>query len=369
MSQHSATIGSTSATTKTSLDTEACWAAVTARDANHDGHFFFGVVTTGIFCRPSCPARRPRRANVRFYGTPADAERDGLRACKRCRPAHISGEIAAVRAVCAYIDTHCDSGEPLTLARLAERADMTPARLRQRFRATVGLTPRQYVEARRFGTLKQALRDGTPVTDAIYDAGFASASRVYEQTDARLGMTPNAFRHGGRGIEITYAHAETPVGHLVVGGTDRGLCFIEMGENPEPLIAKLHRRFPEATITAAHAEDSPTLRAWLDALRTHLDGRQPHLDLPLHVRATAFQQLVWRYLQTIPYGETRSYSDVARALDRPRAARAVARACATNPVALAIPCHRVLRSTGQLGGYRWGLDRKEKLLTMEQRAG
>ncbi len=349
------------------LSEEACWTALLARDPAFDGRFFFGVTTTGIFCRPSCPARRPRRANVRFYAAPNEAERDGLRACKRCRPTQADKpDIAAMKALCEYIRQHSDSGEPLTLTVLARRAKLTPARVRERFRDVIGITPRQFVEACRFGTFKEALRNGSPVTDAIYGAGFASASRVYEQTSARLGMTPNAFRHGGRGVEVTYTHAETPVGCLVVAGTDRGLCFVELGDDPKPLVERLHRGFPEATVSRAEADASPALRAWLEALCHHLEGRQPHLDLPLDIRATAFQQRVWQYLQTIPFGETRSYTDVARALGKPKAARAVASACAANPVALAIPCHRVLRASGHLGGYRWGMKRKQCLLDGER---
>ncbi len=350
------------------LDEEKCWQAVLGRQSEHDGRFFFGVLTTGIFCRPSCAARRPNRENVRFYRTASEAQKQGLRPCRRCHPLAVGADprVVRVRELCDYIRTHSDSGDPLTLDVLSREAEMSPSRLRHTFREIAGVTPRQYVEACRFETLKQRLRTGESVTAAIYDAGFATASRVYEQVNSRLGMTPSEYRAGGPGVAISYALTKTSVGRLLVAATDRGLCFVQFGDSESDLLERLRREYPRATIEKTDAGESEQLRLWLAALRRHLSGSQPHLDLPVDVRATAFRQRVWRYLRTIPYGETRSYAQVARAIGQPRAARAVAGACAGNRVAIVIPCHRVIRADGDAGGYRWGEERKRKLLEMEQ---
>lgn len=355
------------------LNEEQCWQAVLERDRDQDGHFFFGVTTTGIFCLPSCAARRPLRKNVRFFQTVGEAEQQGLRPCRRCHPLeHGTDErVARMRQLCEYIQSHSDSGDPLTLDVLSREADLSPSQLRHRFREIVGVTPRQYVEACRFKTLKEGLRDGESVTHAIYDAGFASSSRVYEQVNARLGMTPTEYRSGGRGVAISYAFADTPVGRMIVAATDRGLCFVQFGDASSDLTDSglaelLHKEYPSATTQEMNAEGSVQFRLWLDALRRHLSGAEPHLDLPFDVRASAFQLRVWRYLQSIPQGETRSYSQVAEAIGKPKAVRAVAGACAANRVAIAIPCHRVIRANGDLGGYRWGRERKKKLLELEQ---
>jgi AraC family transcriptional regulator, regulatory protein of adaptative response / methylated-DNA-[protein]-cysteine methyltransferase len=361
------------------LDDNACWEAVLGRDRTQDGRFYFGVTTTGVYCRPSCPARRPLRENVRFYATPEAAERDGLRACLRCRPRTPGDtaeapapdpQAARIHALCDFIREGCKSGEPLTLAVLARRIGMSPSRLHRAFRAVVGVTPREYVESCRFAALKRELRaegaEGS-VTRAIYEAGFGSSSRVYERSDARLGMTPYDYRAGGKGLAISCVSVESPLGRLMVAATDRGLCFVQFGDTHEELLARLKEEYPAAAIQPVAEPCPQPLAGWIEALRRYLAGSEPRLDLPVAVRATAFQLKVWRYLQSIPAGEVRSYSAVAAAIGEPEAARAVARACAANPAALVIPCHRVIRASGELGGYRWGLPRKRRLLAGEDK--
>jgi AraC family transcriptional regulator of adaptative response/methylated-DNA-[protein]-cysteine methyltransferase len=354
--------------TPPSLDDETRWDAVTRRDASFDGRFLMGVLTTGIYCRPSCAARRPLRRNVRFYATAAEAQRDGLRACLRCRPDQPApaGAPAWVAELCDHIHREADSGEPLTLAALAKRVGLSPAHLQRTFRAAVGVSPRRYAELCRLERLKGELRHGESVTGAIYAAGFGSSSRVYERADSRLGMTPSEYRAGGRGVAITYAAADTNVGKLLLAATDRGLCFVQLGGSERELLARLRREYPAAELRAMGASSSPAFAAWMEALRRHVEEGRPHGDLPVDVRASAFQQRVWTFLQSIPWGETRSYAEVAKGIGSPRATRAVARACATNPVAVAIPCHRVIRGDGSLAGYRWGTERKRQLLTRER---
>jgi len=347
-------------------DDRACWDAVLARDAAMNGRFLFGVLTTGVYCRPSCAARRPLRKNVRFYANAEAAERDGLRACKRCRP-NDPTPAERMQALCGFIRARADSGEPLTLAVLAEQAGMSPGHLQRTFRSAIGVSPREFVESCRLETLKRGLRAGESVTDAIYDAGFGSSSRVYERADRRLGMTPKEYRAGGKNLAITYAAVSTPVGRLLLGATDRGLCFVQFGDSDEELVEMLRREYPAAALAKMKHTEHPEFRRWIEALRAHLAGDEPLPELPLAVRASAFRLKVWRYLQSIPAGTTRSYTEVARGIGRKGAVRAVANACAANPLAVVIPCHRVIRADGELGGYRWGTDRKRRLLAREGR--
>ena len=344
------------------LDPETCWNAVLRKDRTHDGRFLFGVVTTGIYCRPSCGSRTPLRRNVRFYASAGEAERDGLRPCRRCRPAEAAGPDAAgdrIRALCDYIRGH--SQEPLTLDDLSRRAGLSRFHLQRSFKSMVGVTPRQFAEACRLEGLKTELRSRASVTEAIYEAGFGSSSRVYERSGRHLGMTPAEYRAGGRGVPISYTWARTAVGLLLAASTPRGLCFARFGRGREELFAELRREFPHAVPVPAGAP----LTEWVKAVSRHLAGTYPDLRLPVDVRATAFQIEVWNVLRSIPAGEVRSYAEVARALGRPTAVRAVARACAANPVAIAIPCHRVVRADGQTGGYRWGEERKRRILARE----
>ncbi|HKE47261.1 MAG TPA: bifunctional DNA-binding transcriptional regulator/O6-methylguanine-DNA methyltransferase Ada [Rhodanobacteraceae bacterium] len=350
-------------------DAETCWTAVDARDASKDGTFVYGVMTTGVYCRPSCASRRPLRRNVRFYATPAEAERDGLRACKRCKPTTERKDAAIdarIRKACELITRHVD--EPLSLNQLAKAVGQSPFHFQRSFKAAVGLTPKEFHEAERVRVLKSGLKSGGSVTDAIYDAGFGSSSRVYERVDTRLGMTPLQYRQGGRGLTISHAAAETPLGLLMIGATDRGICFIQFGDSEKKLEAQLVAEYPQATHAPMPKAQSATFKAWMRALAAYLEGSKASLDLPLDVRGTAFQMRVWRYLQTIPYGEVQSYSEVARGIGQPTATRAVAQACASNTIALAIPCHRVIRGNGELGGYRWGLARKRTLIDRERGA-
>jgi AraC family transcriptional regulator, regulatory protein of adaptative response / methylated-DNA-[protein]-cysteine methyltransferase len=345
------------------MDDDTRWQAVLTRDRRCDGCFVFAVRSTGIYCRPSCPARRPRRAQVRFFAGPQDAERAGFRPCRRCQPRDTAApEVELVRQVCRYIEDHPYG--PVTLTALGTHVGVGPSHLQRLFKSIMGVTPRQYVEARRLERFKDQLREGDAVAGALYDAGYRSSSQLYTQAPARLGMTPTTYRKGGKGMDIMYTTTASPLGSLLVAATERGLCAVRFGESVADLEQALVREFPAATIR----RDDAALRPWVDALVRYLDGRQSQLDLPLDVQATAFQSRVYEALRAIPYGSTRSYSQVARAIGQPTAVRAVAHACATNPVALVIPCHRVVRDDGSLGGYRWGVERKRSLLTQEARA-
>jgi AraC family transcriptional regulator, regulatory protein of adaptative response / methylated-DNA-[protein]-cysteine methyltransferase len=338
------------------------WDAVVTRDAARDGEFVFAVSTTGVYCRPSCPARRPRRENVQFFLTPEQAEQAGYRACLRCRPKSLSGNLEsdAVKVVCRFIEQHLD--EPLTLARLGKEFHLSPFHLQRRFKAVLGITPREYADSCRLRLLKRNLQAGDSVTRAMYDAGYGSSSRLYERTASQLGMTPDKYRRGAIAATIRYTCADSPLGRMLIAATERGICAIQFARSDGELIEGLKREFP----FAARKADDGGLRSWVDALLRHMHGRDLDSSLPLDIRATAFQRRVWTYLQSIPFGATRSYRQVAQGIGRPSAARAVARACATNPVAVAIPCHRVIREDGGMGGYRWGIERKKALLEMEQ---
>lgn len=344
-------------------DDAARWAAVQARDWRRDGTFVYAVTSTGIYCRPSCPSRRPSRANVRFFEAPAAAEQAGFRACRRCAPRErVTSDVQAVERARDWIDAHPD--EPVRLASLARVAGLSSFHLQRTFKRLVGLTPREYAAAHRRQALRRTLRDARDVTDAIYEAGYSSPSRAYSQAGEALGMTPGAFRRGADGIEIFFDIAASRAGLLLVAATQRGLCFVAFGETEAALAQRVAAEFPRAAIQRA----PDRLRAWIEELvRRVADGRS-RVELPLHIRATAFQRQVWRALTRIPPGESRSYGEVAAAVGRPSAARAVAQACASNPVAVAIPCHRVVRTGGQAGGYRWGPGRKTTLLEAERAA-
>jgi AraC family transcriptional regulator of adaptative response/methylated-DNA-[protein]-cysteine methyltransferase len=337
------------------------WNAVVTRDAAHDGEFVFAVSSTGVYCRPSCPARRPRRENVQFFPTPDAAERGGYRACLRCRPRSVSRNSAAdgIKAICRFIEQHLD--EPLTLDLLGKEFRQSPFHLQRRFKAKLGITPREYADACRLRLLKRNLQAGDNVTRAMYDAGYGSSSRLYERTASQLGMTPDKYRRGAIAAVVRYACADSPLGRMLIAATERGVCAIQFARTDGELIEGLKREFPFAT----RKSDSGGLKSWVSALLHQMRGDDADASLPLDIRATAFQRRVWTYLQSIPFGATQSYSEVAKGIGQPTAARAVARACATNPVAVAIPCHRVVREDGTMGGYRWGIGRKKALLEME----
>jgi AraC family transcriptional regulator, regulatory protein of adaptative response / methylated-DNA-[protein]-cysteine methyltransferase len=270
------------------------------------------------------------------------------------------------QSLCDYIQAHSDSGQPLTLEELSIQSGLSPFHLQRSFKAAVGVTPKQYVEGCRLAALKGKLRTAKNVTDAIYEAGFGSSSRVYERVDTRLGMIPSEYRAGGKGVHISYVSVESPLGRMMVGATDRGLCFIQFADVDDDLLDRLRKEYPAAMLQPMHQPWSDQFRLWMDSLTRHLSGNQPQLDLPVDIRATAFQLKVWKFLQSIPYGSVYSYAEVAEKIGQPTATRAVARACATNTVAIVIPCHRVIRGDGTLGGYRWGLDRKRTLLDQER---
>ena len=344
------------------LNDTARWAAVIARNRDADGLFVYAVHSTGVYCRPSCPSRRPRRERVSFFDATAEARRAGFRACRRCRPDATGAAepwVDKIRRACVYL-ANVD-GHP-SLATLAARLGGSPYHLQRNFKRLVGVTPREYAEAVRLRKVKRRLRDGEDVTGAMFDAGYGSSSRFYERAAPKLGMSPSTYRRGGAGMSIQYAIVDSPLGRLLVAATSRGVCAVAMGSSDAELERALAREYPAATI----AGDSSALATWTTEILAHLSGRQPRLDLPLDVQATAFQWQVWQALAAIPYGETRTYREIAKTIGRPGAVRAVARACATNPVALAIPCHRVVSADGSTGGYRWGADRKKTLLSHER---
>jgi len=337
------------------------WSLVLARDASADGRFVYAVKSTGIFCRPSCPSRRPRREMVEFFDSPAEAQRGGYRACRRCAPLERNAQIRKVEAACRYIDHNLDI--TLTLTAISSHVSISPFHFQRLFKKILGISPRQYQQARRAGKFRKALQGDGRVTDAIYEAGYSSSSRAYESIPAQLGMTPSAFRRKGEGVEIRCTMISTELGKLLIGTTQRGVCAVRFGESETTLLRELKRDFQAAEI---HRDDQALapLAAQVGQL---LSGPASPRNIPLDIQGTAFQQLVWDALRRIPPGETRSYAEVAKTIGRPKAVRAVANACASNPVALVVPCHRVVQKNGSLAGYRWGVKRKAALLAKEGR--
>lgn len=341
---------------------ELRWDAVLTRDAEADGRFVYAVASTGIYCRPSCPSRRPRRNQVRFFPTPAAAEGAGYRACRRCAPR--DGETDArrrVRAAREYLEAHLD--ERVTLDRLGAEVGMSPYHLQRTFTRLTGMSPRAYVAGRRMERMKTRLKAGDSVSRATFDAGYASSSRAYDHARARLGMTPADYRRGGTGVRIRSLTLDTAAGVLLVAATDRGLCAVTLGDSAKALEAGLRQEFPRASVEPADAE----LRRWAGAVVARIEGATTQERLPLDVRGTAFQRQVWEALQRIPAGTTLTYGEIARAIGRPTAARAVGQACGSNRLAVVIPCHRAVRGDGDPGGYRWGVERKQALLERERR--
>ncbi|PNG27172.1 bifunctional DNA-binding transcriptional regulator/O6-methylguanine-DNA methyltransferase Ada [Methylocella silvestris] len=340
---------------------EARFEAIARRDAG--AGFFYGVRTTGVYCRPNCAARPARRENVAFFATGAEAERAGFRACKRCRPDQpdrAARDADAIRHACGMIDA---AETPPGLKALAKAAGLSPSHFHRLFKSATGVTPRAYASAKRAERLAAGLGAAARITDAIYDAGFNSASRFYEFSNARLGMTPGDYRDGGAGADIRFAIGECSLGFVLVAATDKGVCAILIGDNRDALTRNLQERFCKARIIGADVDFGARL-AQIIAL---VEAPQRRFDLPLDIIGTAFQQQVWQALRAIPPGTTASYADVAKAIGRPQSARAVAGACAANPIAVAIPCHRVVHSDGSLSGYRWGVDRKRALLDREKK--
>jgi AraC family transcriptional regulator of adaptative response/methylated-DNA-[protein]-cysteine methyltransferase len=348
---------------RTPID-EARWAAVLGRDAQTDGQFYYAVRTTGVYCRPSCGARPARRENVSFFATTAEAEAAGFRACKRCRPtesppAARRAEIAA--EACRAIET---AETPPSLAELARAAGLSPHHFHRMFKAATGVTPKAYADARRGRRVREGLAGDGTVTQAIYDAGFNSGGRFYEQSAAVLGMTPTKFRRGGERTAIRFAIGDCDLGAILVAATDKGVCAILLGEDPDALARQLQDRFPRANLIGADPDFETTVARVVAMVEQPGVG----LDLPLDIRGTAFQRRVWEALRQLRSGETASYAEIARRIGAPKAARAVAQACAANALAVAIPCHRIVRINGDIAGYAWGVERKRALLEREAAA-
>jgi AraC family transcriptional regulator of adaptative response/methylated-DNA-[protein]-cysteine methyltransferase len=341
------------------MENELYWQAVKTNDARFDGAFYLGVKTTGIYCKPSCRARLPKRENVDFYDSTDSAESHGFRACLRCRPklAAVDPQVAKVLKVCELID----GDELVSLDDIAGQMGLSPFHLQKSFKAIIGVSPKKYSEAKRMEKFKSELRGGSDVVTAMYDAGFGSSSRLYEKASENLGMTPAVYKKGGKGMNINYIITDCELGKLLVARTARGICSVTFGDAAGKLADDLKAEFPNAEIS----KDDRDLKAATDAILKYLSGKSKRLILPLDLKATAFQMQVWDFLRKIPYGETRSYGEVAEQLGDRKKVRAVAQACAKNRVAVVIPCHRVIAGDGRLSGYRWGIERKEKLLKVE----
>lgn len=345
-------------------DEDGRWRAVVERNRRADGCFFYAVKTTGIFCRPSCAARKPLRRNVLFYADVSGAKGAGFRACKRCAPEEATAGVqhrGLVVAACRSIER---SERDPRLPDLARAAGLSPSHFSKLFKGVLGLTPKQYAMAHRARVAGSKLGKSRDVTSAIYESGYASSSRFYGSAMRRQGMTATDLRKGAAGIEIRYAFGESTLGSAVVAATSKGICAVLLGGSHEGLAADLRGRFPKAVLELA--DSGSDFEVWVERTLTFLDDRTKRLELPIDVRGTAFQELVWRALRDIPRGETASYTDVAKRIGRPKSARAVAGACAANPAALLIPCHRVVRADGNLSGYRWGVELKRALLDRER---
>jgi AraC family transcriptional regulator of adaptative response/methylated-DNA-[protein]-cysteine methyltransferase len=338
------------------------WRATLARDRRADGAFVLAVRSTRIYCRPSCPARRPLRRNVTFYRTREEAEKQGYRPCLRCKPNEIAASVAIVQR--AAIELARSDEHAVRLGPLAQDLGIREATLRRAFLQVTGLTPRQLAEALRVRRFKAMLRAGSKITDALYETGYGSSSRVYERSNAQLGMTPATYQKGGKGMKLGYTITKSPLGKVLVAATERGVSAVYLGDKDTELVAELRGEYPQAEIASA----PDAYQRWVREIVQRTEGKQPEVDLPLDLQATAFQRRVWQQLQRIPRGATRTYAQVARAVGKPKAIRAVARACAMNPVSVVVPCHRVIRGDGNLAGYRWGLSRKQRLLAQERTA-
>lgn len=341
------------------LTPDECWQAVLKRDRSYDGRFILGVTSTGIYCRPGCPARTPKRDNVRFFATTAQARAAGLRPCKRCHPdAAVDPNVALAQAVAETLQADCEQSP--SLVELGRTFGMSPFHLQRVFKRIIGVSPKQYVLGLRRQRLRGALKTEGSVTRAMVDSGYSS-STLYGQRQNGLGMTPSTFRAGGQSATIRYTTVPSALGQLLVAATERGVCAVRMADSTHQLERDLRAEFPAAALAA----DDRELGGYVRQIVRHLNGKQPHLDLPLDMRGTAFQHKVWETLRRIPYGQTRSYQQVATELGNPKAFRAVANACAQNPVALVVPCHRVVHADGSISGYRWGPERKRQLLSNE----
>jgi AraC family transcriptional regulator of adaptative response/methylated-DNA-[protein]-cysteine methyltransferase len=335
------------------------WRATLSRDARADGTFVLAVRSTRIYCRPSCPARRPLRRNVVFFRTREEAEKHGFRPCLRCKPNEVAGPVGLVERATRQLAE--SSEDTVRFGALSTSLGTTPATLRRAFLQVTGLRPRELAEALRLARFKKMLRAGKSITDALYETGYGSSSRVYERSNAQLGMTPATYRKGGMGMKIGYSIAKSTLGKVLVAATNRGVSAVYLGDAETKLVQELKDEYPRAELVPA----DESFERWVKEIVQRVEGKPPRMELPLDLQATAFQRRVWQELQRIPAGTTRTYSQVAQAVGNAKAVRAVARACATNPVSIVVPCHRVIREDGNLAGYRWGLSRKEQLLARE----
>lgn len=339
--------------------------AVTRRDASFDGQFYYGVITTGVFCQPSCSTKAAKPENLRFFYHTESAMAAGFRPCKRCCPLRINDRIDKLIEIARYIEVHAD--EKLTLTQLGNIANLSSSRLQRQFKETFGVSPKHFHDAVRMRKFKRSLKDGSGITDAIYSSGFGSLSRVYGETTRSIGMSPKAYRAGGQGEIIHYACRQTALGQMAMAATEKGVCSVQFGETRESLVALLVEEFPKAQLILSQAQNAPELDNWMSALDNHISHGAPKPQVPLDIKGTAFQIKVWKFLISIKEGEMMSYGEVAAQIDSPKAVRAVGTACGKNRISILIPCHRVLRSNGDLGGYRWGLERKKTLLDMEKK--
>lgn len=337
--------------------------AIAIRDKSFNGQFFYGVITTGVFCLPSCSSRLAKPENIRFFSSIETAMLAGFRPCKRCHPVVGSSRIEKQIEVVRYIEEYYD--EKMTLSSLGKIAGLSPSRLQRIFKEAFGVSPKSYQDAVRMRHFKSSLKKGDGVTDAIYSSGFGSISRVYGEASRNIGMTPKAYRAGGAGEVINYACRDTALGLMMMAATNKGVCSVQLGDNENTLLSQLIGEFPKAELIVSASQDAPELDLWIEALDQHISQGAPRPDLPLDIRGTAFQIKVWQFLLSIKEGDTLSYSEVAEKIDKPKAVRAVASACGKNRIGVLIPCHRVLRRDGELGGYRWGLERKQALLNKE----
>ncbi|HYX54133.1 MAG TPA: bifunctional DNA-binding transcriptional regulator/O6-methylguanine-DNA methyltransferase Ada [Candidatus Limnocylindrales bacterium] len=338
---------------------EDLWAQVMARDSRSDGRFVYAVKSTGIFCRPTCPSRRPRRGNVEFFSSTGEAKSAGYRACLRCQPEQPNAQLGKIEAACRFIDRHLE--DTLHLPAMAAHVGLSPFHFQRLFKRTLGISPRQYQQGQRARKYKQALQTEPRITDAVYEAGYSSTSRAYENGNSSLGMTPTSFRRGGEGVLINYTIIPSELGCILVATTARGVCAVRFGAKASELESELRQEFSAATLR----RNDHALQPATEAIRSLLSGSPSLGRVPLDIQGTAFQQRVWQAIRQIPAGQTRSYSELAKQVGAPRAVRAVASACARNPVALVVPCHRVVQKSGKLAGYRWGLERKAALLRAE----
>lgn len=340
------------------------WQAVLQRDPNFEELIFYGVRSTKIYCRPTCPSRKPNRHQVYFFDSAQAAEAAGYRPCKRCAPQHVvapNSSIAKVLVICRYLDVQVEHIP--TLAQLGHYVGMSPTHLQRSFKQIMGVTPFQYADARRIERFKQRIQQGNTIADAVYEAGYGASSRLYEKAPKQLGMTPAVYQRLSQGECIRYSIVQSPLGWLLVAATGQGICSVRLAETALELEQELHQEFKNAWLQP----DDPDLQQWVQNLIEYFSGFGSLPALPIDIQATAFQLQVWQALRTIPVGTTASYSDIAHQIGQPKSVRAVARACATNPVALVVPCHRVIQKDGGLGGYRWGIERKQKLLDLEAR--